>query len=838
MSKILQILLTALIFSLFFTNGQAQKKEEYLRLPARSIAETPDSIMIPIAFSKMFSSRVAIYNLPVYRNIRARDSVLLPAAVVHFSDDYIFVPRRYVKISGNDYLIYPEIKQSKAILYFAAIVGAFLLLFIIVLFIKYRKHNLRAKRAGGSISIVDFILMSVSPVSVSVITDAMIDAMVIGQKLTVKDINKHYKAQGNIRKAVKVLIRAHERANIKINLTDLTEYLDVGLDPETWFDIFINLKKVNLEITKSELKKFCVSIDYQSSDDEKNDVEPVRNNTVGSDSETKEDTAKNSNQTEKTIEDETPEKENVHRELSPKDRVREKVAYVSKEVTQIINLLIRLKKADFDITLSELSQYQTIDEDIEEFVNGLIRAKALRMNIEPEELREYSAKGDAVQAIAILIRAYQAGINISIANLDEYQNLGINAEEFVNSLIKAHQEGLKLAPDELMQYYAVGGDVGKAIELMINAKKQDVPVELNSLKEYFIAKGNIEMLVRALIKSKQAGLGVEAEEMVGFYRAGGDVEQLITTLIKAHQEELELSLSDLVRFNRAEGNIEDFFMAMKINKRSGLGIGKASLFEHHLAGGDVLSLVKVTRTSRGQAFDIELDRLAADLIAGRKVGLVVRAMLQGKRAGIELPYGFGIAIDRSGGDVVGAVKWALNPMIYKTPLQQVIAKDGIELTFEANVTIRGKIFQYFSTSREEILGNRVNEVIISEIGEYNSHKKVVESLNKIAKNVLKRIQEDDELSKSSAYEILDITIPGVLLGKDTYSELKKQMAQTDKELSKTDAEKRLQLAKVLELEAQVGLVQAKAELEKGMAEAFKHGRLSLNDYHKKKSNER
>jgi uncharacterized protein YqfA (UPF0365 family) len=201
------------------------------------------------------------------------------------------------------------------------------------------------------------------------------------------------------------------------------------------------------------------------------------------------------------------------------------------------------------------------------------------------------------------------------------------------------------------------------------------------------------------------------------------------------------------------------------------------------------------------------------------------------------------------------VKWAVHPQIIKIDPITVITKDGFEIKLWVNVMVRGRVEQYFRGSREEVLTSRVNEAVVKEIELKNSYREVLESLNEIAEKLFKRLtvrmkaeefpeldaeeiqlsnEKEAKLNEGSAFEILDINIPNIEMGKDALAQIKKEMADLEKILAKTESDKRKSTAIAQELEAKAKLIEAEAELQRGMAHAFKEGKMDTKEYHKKK----
>ena len=118
------------------------------------------------------------------------------------------------------------------------------------------------------------------------------------------------------------------------------------------------------------------------------------------------------------------------------------------------------------------------------------------------------------------------------------------------------------------------------------------------------------------------------------------------------------------------------------------------------------------------------DRLLAHHLAGGDVMHVVRAIIAAQRAGIELDFDRAAAIDLAGRDVLLAVQTSVSPRVISCPPQDgegknsisAVAKNGVELLVGARVTVRTNLDQLIGGATEETITARVGQGIVSAIG--------------------------------------------------------------------------------------------------------------------------
>ena len=230
--------------------------------------------------------------------------------------------------------------------------------------------------------------------------------------------------------------------------------------------------------------------------------------------------------------------------------------------------------------------------------------------------------------------------------------------------------------------------------------------------------------------------------------------------------------------------------------------------------------------------EIPTDSLEAHYLAGGNVSRAVQSLIAADKANIELTFNRAVAIDLAGRDVLEAVQMSVNPKVIETRLVTAMAKDGIQLTALARVTVRANIDRLVGGAGEETILARVGEGIVSTIGSANTHKEVLADPGSISKTVLSK-----GLDAGTAYEILSIDIADVDVGKNIGAELETDRAEADKKIAQAKAEEKRAMAfaqeqemkaRVQEMRAKV--VEAEAQVPLAMAEAFKSGNLGVIDY--------
>jgi uncharacterized protein YqfA (UPF0365 family) len=241
----------------------------------------------------------------------------------------------------------------------------------------------------------------------------------------------------------------------------------------------------------------------------------------------------------------------------------------------------------------------------------------------------------------------------------------------------------------------------------------------------------------------------------------------------------------------------------------------------------------------GTKAGIELSRndLEAHFLAGGHIERVVHALVSANKANIDLTFKMATAIDLAGRDVFEAVQMSVNPKVINTPPVTAVAKDGIQLVAKARVTVRANIKQLVGGAGEETVLARVGEGIVSSIGSADSHKKVLENPDFISRVVLEK-----GLDAGTAFEILSIDIADIDIGKNIGAVLQMDQANADKNIAQAKAEERRAMAVALEQEmkakaqeARAKVIEAEVQIPMAMAEAFRSGNLGIMDYYRMKN---
>jgi len=107
-----------------------------------------------------------------------------------------------------------------------------------------------------------------------------------------------------------------------------------------------------------------------------------------------------------------------------------------------------------------------------------------------------------------------------------------------------------------------------------------------------------------------------------------------------------------------------------------------------------------------------------------------------------------------------------------------VAKNGIEITVKAKVTVRANIERLVGGAGEDTIIPRVGEGIVTTVGSAERHDLVMESPEAISKTVLSKV-----LDSGTAFEILSIDIADVDVGRNIGAQLQTDQSEADKNIA-------------------------------------------------------
>lgn len=278
-------------------------------------------------------------------------------------------------------------------------------------------------------------------------------------------------------------------------------------------------------------------------------------------------------------------------------------------------------------------------------------------------------------------------------------------------------------------------------------------------------------------------------------------------------------ISLLFRFVPVGLWVTAYFSGVKVSMLTLVGMRLRRVVPHEI----VRPQIKATKAG----LDLDINELEAHHLAGGNINTVIDALIAAGRANIELGFEQAAAIDLAGRNVFEAVQVSVNPKVIETPKISAVAQDGIEILAVAKVTVRANIGRLVGGAGEDTIIARVGEGIVTTVGSAMKHSDVLENPDSISQTVLNK-----GLDAGTAFEILSIDIADVDVGRNIGAELQTDQAEADKKIAQAKAEEQRSMAVAREQEMQAKVTEAQAEVPLAIAEAFRSGNLGVYDYYK------
>ncbi|MDR0384061.1 MAG: flotillin-like protein FloA [Christensenellaceae bacterium] len=242
--------------------------------------------------------------------------------------------------------------------------------------------------------------------------------------------------------------------------------------------------------------------------------------------------------------------------------------------------------------------------------------------------------------------------------------------------------------------------------------------------------------------------------------------------------------------------------------------------------------------ARKAGVDITVNQIQNHIQAHGNIEMVINALIASHNANIDLPTATALAIDLAGRDVNDAVKHTITPQVVEMQKITAVAKNGIEVSVVAKITLRVNLKRIIGGALEETIIARVAEGIVTAIGNARDHNELLEKPDKVTKIIM----NSPTLASDTAFDILSIDISDIEVGRNIGAELEIDKAEAIKYISQADAEKRRSEAiaseqemRALTQEMRARVVAAEANVPIAIARALKQGNITVTDYLKFKN---
>ena len=250
---------------------------------------------------------------------------------------------------------------------------------------------------------------------------------------------------------------------------------------------------------------------------------------------------------------------------------------------------------------------------------------------------------------------------------------------------------------------------------------------------------------------------------------------------------------------------------------------------------DVETITKAYILSNKSKLGLKLAQIESFTECGGNILEVITALNFAKDGGINLAFELACAIDRASHDVIECVQNHLNSKVITVEDIRGFTKDEREIITAARVSVKINLQNYVNGLGVEDLKSTINAWILENISHCPKYKDILTDPNKtLLGNFDLRV-----VAQKSMYDILDVSICRVEVGRNLVMEKEIQEAEKEKVYAQIEAERMKNAEEIKELQMRTKteamkseVLEAEAEVPKALSQAIKEGRFSVMDYYK------
>ena len=250
---------------------------------------------------------------------------------------------------------------------------------------------------------------------------------------------------------------------------------------------------------------------------------------------------------------------------------------------------------------------------------------------------------------------------------------------------------------------------------------------------------------------------------------------------------------------------------------------------------NVTEVVKSYILAKKSKLKISLNDIEKVTNSGGNINEIIKALNLAKSANIDFDFELAVAIELSSHDVFKAVQDAIVSRVEVIENIVGTTQDNVEIIATAKISVKLNLNHYIEGTGIEDLKGTVSAWLMENISKQTSYKALIKEPNvTLLKNLDLRL-----ITKKSMFDILDINISALNIGRDFNLEREIKAAEKEKIYAQIEAERIKNAEEIKELkmkakteEMKAAVLQAEAEVPLALSDAIKEGRFSVMDYYK------
>lgn len=250
---------------------------------------------------------------------------------------------------------------------------------------------------------------------------------------------------------------------------------------------------------------------------------------------------------------------------------------------------------------------------------------------------------------------------------------------------------------------------------------------------------------------------------------------------------------------------------------------------------DVPTVVNSYIMAKKSKLKISLKQIESLILSGGDAVNVISAMNMANNGLLKLSFELASAIELSTHKIKEIVADAINSTVVEVENISAFAQDDIEIIAKARMSVKINLEKYKDGLGIEDLKGNVGAWILENIAKTKTHKDILKEPNKsLLSNLDLRV-----VSQKSMYNIIDINISSVEVGRDLNIEREIKSAEKERIFAGIEAERKKNAEEIKEIRARAhteemksAVLEAEADIPKALSEAIKEGRFNVMDYYK------
>ena len=250
---------------------------------------------------------------------------------------------------------------------------------------------------------------------------------------------------------------------------------------------------------------------------------------------------------------------------------------------------------------------------------------------------------------------------------------------------------------------------------------------------------------------------------------------------------------------------------------------------------DVKTVASAYIMAKKSKIDIKLSEIEAIVLAGGNPVNVVKAYNLANKSGIKIDFQRISALEIASKDVLSVVQNAISTRVVKVENIKGFTQNNVELVVMAEVSVKANLHKYLEGSGIDDMKSNITAWLLENISRAKDYRNILHEPNKsLLYNIDFRV-----LTKNSRFDIFDINIVAVDIGRDINAENEIKSVEKEKLYAQIEAERRKSAEEIRELqmrtkteEMKSAVLQAEAEVPQAISQAIKEGRFSIMDYYK------